>query len=92
VLIFWGGQPDAPTTLGQTADAGFLQHIGGGQIGYSHVIRAIGPAELRARADAEDDALAARWDHDALEDAFAEKASSISYLDHGRWLSLGGAD
>jgi hypothetical protein len=92
VLLFWGGQPDAPTTLGRTADAGFLQHIGGGQIGYSHVIRAVRPAELRARADAEDDSLAERWDHDALEDAFAEKASSIAYLEHGRWRSLGGAD
>jgi hypothetical protein len=30
--------------------------------------------------------------HDGLEDAFAEKASVVSYLEAGRWLALTGAD
>jgi hypothetical protein len=31
-------------------------------------------------------------DHDGVEDAFAGKASVVSYLVDGRWLALAGAD
>jgi hypothetical protein len=93
VLIFWGGRASELQELGRrTADAGFLQHVGGGQIGYSHVIRTVGPAELRERAGPDGAALPVEPEHDGLEDAFAEKFSAISYLEEGRWLLVGGAD
>jgi hypothetical protein len=92
-LIFWGGRASEPEELGRrTADAGFLQHVGGGRIGYSHVIRAVGPVELRERAGTDGAALRVELEHDGLEDAFAEKFSAIFYLEQGRWLLVGGAD
>ena len=92
VLIFWGGRAREPEELGRTADAGFLQHVGGGQIGYSHLIRTVSPAELRERVQADGTKLPPALEHDGLEDAFAEKSSAILYREQGRWLLVGGAD
>ena len=93
VLIFWGGRGTVPPDeLGWTADAGFLQGIGAGRIGYSHVIAVAGPERIRAYREAFGGPLPKRLDHDGLEDAFADKASTVLYLEKGRWLSLTGAD
>ena len=93
ILIFWGGRRIVPPDeLGWTADAGFLQGVGAGRIGYSHVIAVAGPERIRAYSAAFGGPLPERLDHDGLEDAFAEKASTVLYLEKGRWLSLTGAD
>jgi hypothetical protein len=93
VLIFWGRpQPGTPAELGWTSDATFLQGIGAGRIGYSHVIMVAGPARIREYSAAFGGPQPKRLDHDGLEDGFAEKSSTVFYLERGRWLSLAGAD
>ena len=93
VMIFWGGaKAGPPTEFTRAADAGFLQGIGEGRIGYSRLLTAASPAQMREYAAAFDGALPKRLDHDGVEDAFAEKGSVVSYLDAGRWLALAGAD
>ena len=93
VLIFWGGVVgEPPTEFPRTADAGFLQGIGEGRIGYARVLSVARPRQIREYAAAFGGPLPKALDHDGVEDAFAEKASVIAYLEEGRWLALTGAD
>lgn len=44
VLIFWGGaDAESPTEFPRAADAGYLQGIGEGRIGYSRLLAAASP-------------------------------------------------
>jgi len=93
VLIFWGGaDAGAPAEFTRAPDAAFLQGIGEGRIGYSRLLAAASPAQIREYAASFDGVLPKVLDHDGVEDAFAEKGSDVSYLDAGRWLALTGAD
>lgn len=92
VLVFWAGRAMAPTSLNPAPDATFLQGIGGGAIGFSRVLRVAGASRMRRYAKDQGGLLPARMDHDGLEDAFAEKGSTIAYWAAGQWLSLAGAD
>lgn len=93
VLIFWGRSgAGAPAELGWAADAGFLQGIGAGRIGYSRLIAVASPARILEYAASLSGPQPRRLDHDGLEDAFAEKGSTVFYLEQGHWLSLAGAD
>jgi hypothetical protein len=93
VLIFWGGsEAGAPAEFTRASDAAFLQGIGEGRIGYSRVLAAASPAQMREYAVAFGGTLPKVLDHDGVEDAFAGKGSVVSYLEAGRWLALTGAD
>jgi hypothetical protein len=93
VLIFWGSsEVRAPAEFPRAYDGAFLQGIGEGRIGYSRVLAAASPAQMREYAVSFGGTLPKVLDHDGLEDAFAEKASVVSYLEAGRWLALTGAD
>jgi hypothetical protein len=93
LFVFWASA-DArpPTELARASDAGFLQGIGRGRIGYSRLLAVASPAQIRGYAAAFGGPLPKVLDHDGVEDAFAEKASTVSYLEGGRWLALTGAD
>jgi hypothetical protein len=93
ILIFWGQTgPAGPTEINRAADASFLQGIGPGRIGYSRIVRVAGPARIRKYAAASGGPLPATLDHDGVEDAFAEKTSTVAYFEEGRWRILAGAD
>jgi hypothetical protein len=79
VLIFWArGDPSAPAELGWTADAGFLQGIGAGRIGYSHVIVVASPARIRAYAASFAGLPPKGLDHDGLEEPSRRRARRCS--------------
>jgi len=93
ILIFWGHTGAAgPTEINRAADASFLQGIGHGRIGYSRIVGVASPAQIREYAAASGGPLPARLDHDGVEDAFAEKTSTVAYFEGGRWRVLTGAD
>ena len=92
VLVFWAGRATASAALNPQPDATFLQGIGGGAIGFSRVLGVARASRIRRYAKDRGGLLPTRMDHDGLEDAFAEKASTIAYWDEGHWLSLAGAD
>ena len=91
-LVFWSGRATAPASLNAAPDATFLQGIGGGAIGFSRLLSVAGASRIRRYAKEQGGRLPTRMDHDGLEDAFAEKASTIAYWEAGKWLSLAGAD
>jgi hypothetical protein len=92
VLVFWAGRAAGPEALHPQPDANFLQGIGGGAIGFSRVLGVASASRIRRYAKDHGGLPPTRMDHDGLEDAFAEKASTIAYRDAGRWLDLAGAD
>ena len=92
VLVFWAGRAAGPEALNPQPDATFLQGIGGGAIGFSRVLGVASASRIRRYAKDHGGLPPTRMDHDGLEDAFAEKASTIVYRDAGHWLELAGAD
>jgi hypothetical protein len=55
--------------------------------GFSRLIDAVSATRIRQNGKTH-----AVPDHDAIEDAFVEKASTVRYFHKGKWLELPGAD
>ena len=72
-------------------DAGRLQVVNPGQIGYSRGISVASPSNIRQHNPKADPPLPP-LDHDGIDDAFIEKASVIWFWSGGRWRELAGAD
>jgi hypothetical protein len=95
IRIFWGGPVHCPRELQAAANRGYLQGIGEGKIGFS---RYIGMTDFyRNYGDESDTATTigertVKLEHDAIEDSFAEKGSTIWLCRNGRWISFSGAD
>jgi hypothetical protein len=93
VLVYWAGRADSVAELARGADKGYLQGIGGGRTGFSRVIAPVDGGLIRKHYEwygGPD--LPPTIDHDGINDAFAEKASSVWYWYEGKWLRLQGAD
>jgi hypothetical protein len=89
ILIFPGGEDESIIEWESSEDLRWLQAVGIGAIGYSRYISVVTPRAIRAYAKSE---LPTPLDHDGLDEAFIEKASTIHYWSHGQWLRLAGAD
>ena len=75
------------------SDSGYFQNFDGkGTMGFS---RAVGTAKKQYIIDRNPE-IAKKTslilDHDGIEDAFVEKASTVLYFHRGKWLELQGAD
>lgn len=88
IRIWWGGPVQCPRDLGPTSNRGYLQTIGEGKIGFS---RYIGTTDFHRESEGDSDKTV-KLDHDAIEDAFTEKGSTIWMCRNGKWISLSGAD
>ena len=90
VLVFRGGSVTAVDELARYPDATFLQVVGpGNAVGFSRAIKVASPAHIRSYGK---QTIVARVDHDGIEDAFIEKASTIWYWSGGEWHELPGED
>jgi len=93
VLVYWGGRAQCPREILPAEDKHFLQGLGGGRIGFS---RGIGrtnsyhvyPDETDTTSVDENVTL----EHDAIEDAFEGKASTVWFCRDGKWIAFSGAD
>ena len=93
LFIYWGGSPENVETLVEfSPDLGWLQTIGEGEIGFSRSIGTVGEAYILDHHEAYGGPKPPPIDHDGINHAFAEKASSVLYWYKGSWLSLQGAD
>lgn len=84
IRIWWGGPVQCPRELRPAPNQGYLQGIGDNQIGFS---RYLGTTDFYSAEDG-----SVKLEHDAIEDAFAEKASTIWLCRNGKWISFSGAD
>ena len=92
ILVFHAGGATSVDELARQPDAGYLQLVAPGVIGYSRAITAMTLAELEGRRSRLGPLAPSTLEHGALDDAFIEKASVIRYWDGRRWLELLGSD
>ena len=95
IRIWWGGPAQCASELQPARNASYLQGIGDGKIGFS---RYISTTDSYHNYESESDSAVAdgggtvKLEHDAIEDAFAEKGSTIWLCRNGKWVSFSGAD
>ena len=77
---------------GASDDKTFLQDIGDEKVAFSRRIDAISKKSLKYNYDPSQAKAPKNVDHDALRDAYLEKASSILYCSNNKWVELGGDD
>lgn len=92
ILVFWNGSEKNPAALAPFEDRIFLQGTTDEKIGYSREIAPVGKdfIVLHARASAEP--TPPLMNHQGIDDAFVEKASSTWYFYDHNWLKLAGSD
>jgi len=93
IFLYWGGPAQCPRELRPASDAGFLQGLGEGRIGFSRGIR---PTKSYHEYPDERDSTRVdrevRLEHDAIDDAFEGKASQVLFCRNGTWVTFAGAD
>lgn len=92
ILVFPQGLVDSMIELEANPDRGWLQGVGGGQIGFSRVIEVATPEDIMAYFKAYGGPEPPPLDHDGINNIFVGKASAIRYWYGERWLELQGAD
>lgn len=93
IIVFWGGSPNSYSIIAAAADRGFLQTIDGdGTIGFSRKITAINKPGILLYAREFRGPKPPPTNHQGIDDAFFEKASTIHYYFRGKWVQLQGAD
>ena len=95
ILVFRGGSAVEVDELASEPDAGYLQGIGNGRIGFSRLLGVATPEYIRSCFEAFEEHGVPEpppLDHEGIEDSFLEKASNIWYWYDGKWLDLAGAD
>jgi hypothetical protein len=90
IVVVWGGPVTCPSPVGQ--GTGWVQGIGGGKLGFSRAIDVANIAAIDELAKAYNGPPAPARDHDGINDAFIEKASTILFCHGGKWVRLQGAD
>jgi len=87
IRIWWGGPVQCPRELAPAKNLSYLQGIGDGKIGFSRVIST---TDFYQNNEGETSTI--KLEHDAIENAFTEKSSTIFMCRDGKWISLSGAD
>ena len=92
IQIVWGGRARCESELQMKEDSIFFQQVDSEKMEYSRVL-GVTPQRAIVKLSPEDEGikLSAPY-HEAIQDAFAEKASTIFYCDKGKWHALEGAD
>jgi len=93
ILVYWGGPAQCPRELRPASDAGYLQTLGEGRIGFSRGInRTKSYHEYPDESDTASVDREVQLDHDAIDDAYEGKASAIYFCRKGTWVVFSGAD
>jgi hypothetical protein len=93
ILVYWGGPAQCPRELRSASDAGYLQGLGEGRIGFSRGIsKTRSYHEYIDETDTVSVDRGVQLDHDAIDDAFEGKASSVLFCRNGIWVTFSGAD
>lgn len=91
ILVYRGGTADDVAALAASEDRHYLQ-AARRFIYFSHQIGVASPKYIHAMNKEFDGGSLPPIDHDGINDAFVEKASSIKYWHQGKWWALQGAD
>jgi hypothetical protein len=92
ILVFRNSSVADVGVLAPAPDAGYLQGVGVGRIGYSRGIGIATAENIQSYYEAYGSLKPPPLDHEGINDAFVEKASTVWYWHEGKWLELQGAD
>jgi hypothetical protein len=93
ILIFWKGSATNVASIAPRRDKEFIQAFDKGLFGFSRRIRAVNRDSILSHYKAYGGpSPPAVIDHQAIEDAYVQKASVFWYYYQARWLRLTGAD
>jgi hypothetical protein len=92
ILAFRNNHDASPAVLAMAEDRGYLQGIGGDEIGFSREILPVGQSAIMSYYRAFGGPQPPSIDHSGIDDAFVGKASVIWYYYRGKWMALQGAD
>ncbi|MBC5783183.1 hypothetical protein H8N03_09530 [Ramlibacter sp. USB13] len=94
ILVYPGGTAQGVQEVPGSArkDADFLQQVGGGRIGFSRSVIAIGPTQAHRRQNQARGRIVVRFQHAGIEDAFLEKRSRVHYFNGRKWVEVQAGD
>ena len=92
ILVYWAGRADSAAELGSTPDKDYLQGVDDSKVGFSRAINVVDGRFIRRHYEWYGGREPPPLDHEGIDDAFVEKASSVWYWYEGKWLQLTGAD
>lgn len=92
ILVYWNGSEHDPAEIAQLSDQVFLQKDAAGQALFLRGISAVGKEFIWKHYRAYGGTRPPRIDHQGIDDAFLEKASTTWYLYEGKWVQLTGSD
>jgi hypothetical protein len=92
ILIFWNGSEKNAAESATMEDRIFLQGVTPDRIGFSRGITPVGKDFIARHYQAYGGPKPPDIDHQGIDDAFIEKASTTHYFYKGKWLELTGAD
>lgn len=93
ILIFWNSSTGKVAEIGKTDDLGYFQGVtGDGEMGFSRGIYTVDKKYIIDHYNSYGGTKPPQIDHEGINDAYVEKASTVMYLHRGRWLELQGAD
>lgn len=93
ILVFWKGSTRSVAEIARSDDKSFLQTINGaGKIGFSRAIGVVDKNYILEHYRQYGGRKPPQVEHQGINDAFIEKASSVRYFYRRRWLELQGAD
>jgi hypothetical protein len=92
IQVVWGGQARCESALQVMEDSIFTHQEDSGNIEYSRVLGVTPQRAIVKLLPADDGPKLSAPYHEAIQDAYVEKASTIFYCENGKWHELEGAD
>jgi hypothetical protein len=92
LIAFRNSRNAVPVAVTTSEDRNYLQGTSGDHLGYSRQITAVGRDFILRHYRAYGGPPPPPIDHQGIDDAFLEKASTTWYFHDGKWLRLQGAD
>jgi hypothetical protein len=92
IRVFWGGTTRCSNTLQFFDDDIFLIYSRDGKPLYHRSLSVVGESYIIDHYEAYGGPEPPKITHDAINDAYIEKGSTVHYCHEGNWLELSGAD
>lgn len=93
ILVFWEGSETSVSDIFSAPESAYMQDmVGDGTMGFSRAIDTVGKDYIISHYKEYGGTKPPKIEHDGINDAFVEKASTVLYFHQGKWMELQGAD
>ncbi len=93
ILVYWKGSEKNASDIFPASESNYMQvTVGDGTMGFSRAIDTVGKDFIMSHYKEFGGPKPPKIEHDAINNAFVEKASTVLYFHQGKWIELTGAD